>query len=70
MFCVSLSATQAGQSRTVKLLNAVRGPDYGDQLEYLRTTIRRLPLKIDLEPSRPEYLLTEPSVGYWFATGN
>ncbi len=53
-----------------KLLAAVWGPEYGDELEYLRTMIRHLRLKIEPEPSRPRYLRTEPSVGYWFTTSN
>jgi DNA-binding response OmpR family regulator len=32
--------------------------------------IRHLRLKIEPEPSRPRYLRTEPSVGYWFTTSN
>lgn len=49
-----------------KLLQAVWGPEYGDELEYLRTTISNLRRKIELEPSNPKYLLTEPWVGYCF----
>jgi two-component system KDP operon response regulator KdpE len=46
----------------------VWGPDYGDEVEYLRVTINQLRKKIELEPSKPKYLLTEPWVGYRFAT--
>jgi two-component system KDP operon response regulator KdpE len=51
-----------------KLLQTVWGPDYGDEVEYLRVTINQLRKKIELEPSKPKYLLTEPWVGYRFAT--
>lgn len=49
-----------------ELLQAVWGPDYGDQTEYLRVFVRNLRKKIELEPERPEYIATEPWVGYRF----
>lgn len=49
-----------------ELLQAVWGPDYGDQVDYLRVFIRNLRKKIELNPDRPEYLATEPWVGYRF----
>ncbi|MBI4893585.1 MAG: response regulator transcription factor [Acidobacteria bacterium] len=49
-----------------KLLQAVWGPDYGDQVEYLRVFVNQLRKKIELDPSQPQYLLTEPWVGYRF----
>jgi len=50
-----------------RLLQAVWGPDYGGQVEYLRVFINQLRKKIEVDPSRPRYLLTEPWVGYRFA---
>jgi two-component system KDP operon response regulator KdpE len=50
-----------------KLLQAVWGPDYGDQVEYLRVFINQLRKKIEPDPANPRYLLTEPWVGYRFA---
>ena len=50
----------------VKLLQAVWGPDYGDQVEYLRVFINQLRKKIEPDPSHPRFLLTEPWVGYRF----
>jgi two-component system KDP operon response regulator KdpE len=50
-----------------ELLQAVWGPDYGDQLEYLRVFINQLRKKIEPQPSKPRFLLTEPWVGYRFA---
>jgi len=48
------------------LLQAVWGPDYGGEVEYLRVFVNQLRKKIELNPSRPEYLLTEPWIGYRF----
>ncbi len=47
-----------------KLLQAVWGPDYGDEVEYLRVFINQLRKKIEPDPSHPAYILTEPWVGY------
>lgn len=53
-----------------KLLQAVWGPDYGHQVEYLRVFVNQLRKKIEPDPSNPRYLLTEPWVGYRFALPN
>jgi len=50
-----------------KLLQAVWGPDYGDQVEYLRVFVNQLRKKIEPDPAKPRFLLTEPWVGYRFA---
>jgi two-component system KDP operon response regulator KdpE len=47
-----------------ELLQAVWGPDYGDQVDYLRVFVNQLRKKIEKNPSTPVYLLTEPWVGY------
>jgi two-component system KDP operon response regulator KdpE len=47
-----------------ELLQAVWGPDYGDQVDYLRVFINQLRKKIEANPSAPTLLLTEPWVGY------
>jgi two-component system KDP operon response regulator KdpE len=49
-----------------RLLQAVWGPDYGDEVEYLRVFINQLRKKIEPEPAKPRYILTEPWVGYRF----
>jgi two-component system KDP operon response regulator KdpE len=49
-----------------RLLNAVWGPDYGDEVEYLRVFINRLRKKIEPDPAHPRYLVTEAWVGYRF----
>jgi two-component system KDP operon response regulator KdpE len=47
-----------------RLLQAIWGPGYGGEVEYLRVFINQLRKKIEKDPSKPEYLLTEPWVGY------
>jgi two-component system, OmpR family, KDP operon response regulator KdpE len=49
-----------------ELLQAVWGPDYGDQVDYLRVFIRNLRKKIESDPDHPEFVTTEPWVGYRF----
>ena len=49
-----------------ELLQAVWGPDYGEELEYLRVFVNQLRKKVEPQPSKPRYLLTEPWVGYRF----
>ena len=53
-----------------ELLQAVWGPDYGDQTDYLRVFITHLRKKIEPNPAKPQYILTEPWVGYRFAASN
>ena len=50
----------------VKLLRSVWGPEYGNELEYLRSYVRMLRKKIEDDPGKPDYILTEPWVGYRF----
>jgi two-component system KDP operon response regulator KdpE len=49
-----------------KLLRAVWGLEYGQELEYLRTYIRLIRKKIERDPAKPEYIITEPWLGYRF----
>lgn len=46
------------------LLTKVWGPEYRDDIDYLRTYIRHLRQKIEEDPSDPRYLITTPGVGY------
>jgi two-component system, OmpR family, KDP operon response regulator KdpE len=50
-----------------RLLNAVWGPEYGDEVEYLRTFVRQLRKKIEDDPASPKYLLTDIQIGYRFS---
>jgi two-component system KDP operon response regulator KdpE len=49
-----------------ELLQAVWGPDYGDEPEYLRVFINQVRKKIEVNPAKPKYILTVPWVGYQF----
>jgi two-component system KDP operon response regulator KdpE len=49
-----------------RLLQAVWGPDYGEETEYLRVFINQLRKKIEPDPRKPRYIHTEPWVGYRF----
>jgi two-component system, OmpR family, KDP operon response regulator KdpE len=49
-----------------RLLQAVWGPDYGEETEYLRVFINQLRKKIEPDPHKPRYIHTEPWVGYRF----
>lgn len=59
----------ANQGKTLghrRLLQAVWGPDYGEETEYLRVFINQLRKKIEPDPRKPRYIHTEPWVGYKF----
>lgn len=49
-----------------RILQAVWGPDYGDETENLRVVINQLRKKIESNPARPKFVLTEPWIGYRF----
>ena len=49
-----------------RLLQAIWGPDYGNEVVYLRVFINQLRKKIEPDPANPRYILTEPCVGYQF----
>jgi two-component system KDP operon response regulator KdpE len=49
-----------------RILSAVWGPDYGDELEYLRTFVRQLRKKLGDDAASPKYLVTDPQIGYRF----
>jgi two-component system, OmpR family, KDP operon response regulator KdpE len=49
-----------------RILRALWGHEYGDEAEYLRSYISSLRKKVEDNPARPEYILTEPWVGYRF----
>ena len=52
------------------LLAAVWGGDYTEQTEYLRVFIGQLRKKIEPDPAKPRYILTEPWIGYRFQPGD
>jgi two-component system KDP operon response regulator KdpE len=47
-----------------QLLQEVWGPSYGDETHYLRVHVAHIRAKLELDPSRPRYVITEPGVGY------
>jgi two-component system, OmpR family, KDP operon response regulator KdpE len=61
-----LAANQGKALAHRRLLQAVWGPDYGEETEYLRVFINQLRKKIEPNPRHPKYIHTEPWVGYRF----
>jgi two-component system, OmpR family, KDP operon response regulator KdpE len=49
-----------------RLLHVVWGPEYADQLEYLRSFVRQLRRKLEDDPANPTYVLTDSHIGYRF----
>jgi two-component system, OmpR family, KDP operon response regulator KdpE len=49
------------------LLKEVWGPNQTEQSQYLRVYIAQLRRKLEVDPARPRYVLTEPGVGYRLA---
>ena len=49
-----------------RLLTSIWGPLYGSEREYLRVIINQLRKKIEDDPARPTYILTESHIGYRF----
>lgn len=47
-----------------QLLQQAWGPQYGDATDYVKGVIRRLRVKLEPDPGRPRYILTEPHLGY------
>jgi two-component system KDP operon response regulator KdpE len=57
--------THAGKMLTHKqILKDVWGPAHGDDMQYLRVYVGQLREKIELDSSSPEYIVTEPGIGY------
>jgi two-component system KDP operon response regulator KdpE len=53
-----------------RLLTEVWGPNYRTQTNYLRVYLAQLRQKLEPEPARPRYLITEPGMGYRFETND
>lgn len=49
-----------------QLLKEVWGPQYGEETNYLRVFMAQLRRKLEPEPSKPRYFITEPGMGYRF----
>jgi two-component system KDP operon response regulator KdpE len=52
-----------------QLLHDVWGPQYGTETNYLRVYLAQIRRKLEPDPSRPRYFVTEPRVGYRFQPG-
>ncbi|HJW91798.1 MAG TPA: response regulator transcription factor [Anaerolineales bacterium] len=76
---VKLTATEfkllaylAGHANRVlthqNILNHVWGPEYGDNVEYLRVFMSQLRKKLEVQPKQPVHLMSEPGIGYRFIT--
>jgi len=50
-----------------RILQAVWGPDYGDEAEYLHVLMNHLRKKIEEDPAKPKFILTVPWFGYRFS---
>jgi two-component system, OmpR family, KDP operon response regulator KdpE len=60
-----LLARHAGRVLTHgQILKEVWGPGFANQTHYVRVHMAELRKKVELEPSRPKLLVTEPGVGY------
>ncbi|MEW5987179.1 MAG: response regulator [Chloroflexota bacterium] len=60
-------ATNTGRVLTHQsILSHVWGPAEADHVEYLRVYVRQLRKKLEPDPDRPRYLVTEPGIGYRF----
>ncbi len=47
-----------------RILKEVWGPSYTNEIQYLRVYMGHLRQKLEADPTRPQYLLTEAGVGY------
>jgi two-component system KDP operon response regulator KdpE len=47
-----------------QLLHEVWGPGYENETHYLRVHVAHIRSKLEPEPSRPRYVITEPGIGY------
>ena len=64
---VEILARNPGRLVTARhLLEEVWGPQYGTETNYLRVHFAHLRRKLEPEPSRPRYFITEPGMGYRF----
>jgi two-component system, OmpR family, KDP operon response regulator KdpE len=63
---VLLMRNQGTPVTHTKLLRSVWGPEYGTELDYLRSFVKTLRKKVEDDPANPKYIVTEPWVGYRF----
>ncbi|MBO9343932.1 MAG: response regulator transcription factor [Roseiflexus sp.] len=63
---VELVSHRDGVVTTRQIVQRVWGPQYADSTDYVKGVIRRLRVKLEPDPSHPQYIVTEPHVGYRF----
>jgi two-component system KDP operon response regulator KdpE len=61
-----LMRNQGAPVTHTKLLRSIWGPEYGTELEYLRSFVKTLRKKVEEDAAKPKYIVTEPWVGYRF----
>jgi two-component system KDP operon response regulator KdpE len=61
-----LMRNQGSPVTHTKLLRSIWGPEYGTELDYLRSFVKTLRQKIEVDPAKPKYIVTEPWLGYRF----
>jgi two-component system KDP operon response regulator KdpE len=58
-------ARNSGRVMTTRLLlQRVWGPQYADATYYVKGVVRRLRVKLEADPAHPQYIITEPQLGY------
>ena len=66
---VALAESPGSVHRYATLLSQVWGPEYVDDIDFLRVYIRRLRKKLERNPDKPTRILTERGFGYRFVRG-
>ena len=61
-----LMRNQGAPVTHTKLLRSIWGPEYGAELDYLRSFVKTLRQKMEKDPAKPKYILTQPWLGYRF----
>ena len=61
-----LVANQGKPMTHRRLLQAVWGPEHGEETDSLRVAVNQLRKKLEPDPARPRFMLTEPWIGYRF----
>lgn len=58
-------AGNVGRVLTTRLLlQRIWGPQYSDATDYVKGVVRRLRVKLEPDPAHPQYIITEPHLGY------
>jgi two-component system, OmpR family, KDP operon response regulator KdpE len=63
-----LMQNQGAAVTHTRLLRSIWGAEYGTELDYLRSFVKTLRRKVEEDPAKPKYILTEPYIGYRFCS--